>query len=247
MKKKIVKGDNVKNLAIIGIIIMALLALLFLSFGLLFGGNQQNVATSSAASEQNRANFDLLKSMSEKTKNLEFNANYTVTFDPKIRNDTSFHKYYSKSGDFRIDINEGNSSLQMYKLGDNTYACSEAGGNMTCFFVGDVEDLGSDSALNDIERNLGSYDISISEDRIILGMGATCFTIKVKDFASPLGSGYAADDAADMAIENCFSRDGIPLEASSAFSKMTLTSLSRKVPDSAFVLPSEPIVMNETG
>jgi len=100
--------------------------------------------------------------------------------------------------------------------------------------------------LEDIERNIDNYDVSVSDSRTILGMAAKCFTIRVNSFENAFGSSYAPPEGdQEMSVENCFSSDGIPLEASSPFSRMSITNLSRSVPDGAFELPSNPIAINE--
>jgi hypothetical protein len=246
-------NDKIKNMAVIIMIIaVALLVLFFLPLGSLFGGNQESNANSTnSGNDQSRANFEELRLISENSQYLEYRADYIITFNPKIRNDNSSQTYYSKSGKFRIDMNDRNSSLQMYKLNGIIYACGNLGqmGNITCYILGNETDLGADSSLSDIEKNLGNYDILVSDSRTILGMGAKCFLIRVKSFANAFGSSYVppSGNDSDLAIENCFSKEGIPLEASSPFSTMRIISISRSVPDSAFELPSKPIAINGTG
>ncbi|MCX6773623.1 MAG: hypothetical protein NTY68_01330 [Candidatus Micrarchaeota archaeon] len=258
MKKKSASKDNrdnngkIRNLAVIIIIIVvALLVLFLLPLGSLFGGNNESNANSSLVNDQNRANFDELKLISENSQYLEYKADYIIIFDPQIRNDNSSQTYYSKSGKFRIDMNDRNSSLQMYKLKGIIYACGKNtdSENTTCYILGNETDLGADSSLSDIEKNLGNYDILVSDSGTILGMDARCFTIRVKSFENAFGSSYAppSGNGSDISIENCFSEEGIPLKASSPFSTMRITNLSRSVSDGIFELPSKPIGINETG
>jgi len=237
-----------KKPIVIAAAIFGLFLLLVLIFGLIFNGSAGAAKAPAQADGQTVANFGELKSMSEKSKGVDYMAKYAITPDPSVGEGTAYHTYYSKAGNFRIDMNSINGSiqaLQMYKIGENAYACLVDPGNTTCLFVGTEEELGGDSALDEIRDNLAAYEISVLRGREILGIEAVCFSIRPRELASS-EQGYLSEALKTMAIENCFSEEGIPLEASSPFSTMTIVSLSRDVPEDAFNLPSEPVYMDGT-